>query len=73
LTAADCTAPMISSPCTKVCVVDGVSGLCFGCGRTLPEIAKWGSLSEAERLAIMATLGERMRKSHIVIPGERER
>jgi len=64
---------MISSPCTKVCVVDGVSGLCFGCGRTLGEIAKWGSLSEAERLAIMATLAERMRKSHIVIPGERER
>ena len=64
---------MISSPCTKVCVVDGASGLCFGCGRTLGEIAKWGSLSEVERLAIMAVLAERMRKSHIVIPGERER
>ena len=51
---------MISSPCTKICVVDGVTGLCFGCGRTLPEIAKWGSLSEAERLAIMAGLAERM-------------
>ncbi|MGZ5960467.1 MAG: DUF1289 domain-containing protein [Rhizomicrobium sp.] len=56
---------MISSPCTKICVVDGVTGLCFGCGRTLPEIAKWGSLSEAERLAIMAGLAERMRNKGI--------
>jgi len=56
---------MISSPCTKICVVDGVTGLCFGCGRTLPEIAKWGSLSEAERLAIMAGLAERMKDKAI--------
>ena len=56
---------MISSPCTKICVVDGVTGLCFGCGRTLPEIAKWGSLSEAERLAIMAVLAERMKDKGI--------
>ncbi|MGZ5924489.1 MAG: DUF1289 domain-containing protein [Rhizomicrobium sp.] len=56
---------MISSPCTKICVVDGVTGLCFGCGRTLPEIAKWGSLSEAERLAIMAGLAARMRDKGI--------
>jgi predicted Fe-S protein YdhL (DUF1289 family) len=58
---------MISSPCIKTCVVDGVSQLCLGCGRTLPEIAKWGSLSEAERLAIMATLAERMKAKGLVI------
>ncbi|MBL8544059.1 MAG: DUF1289 domain-containing protein, partial [Hyphomonadaceae bacterium] len=29
----------ISSPCIKVCAVDGSSGLCIGCGRTLKEIA----------------------------------
>ena len=52
---------MISSPCTKVCVIDSASGLCSGCGRTLGEIATWGSLGEAERLAIMASLAERMR------------
>jgi predicted Fe-S protein YdhL (DUF1289 family) len=52
---------MISSPCNKVCVVDGVTGLCFGCGRTLPEIAQWGGMSEAQRLAIMAGLAERMK------------
>lgn len=59
---------MISSPCNKVCVVDGVSGLCLGCGRTLPEIAKWGSLSEQERVAIMASLPQRMKNNGMEPP-----
>ena len=46
----------ISSPCIKVCVVDGATHICLGCGRTLPEIASWGRLTEDQRLAIMATL-----------------
>ena len=37
------------TPCIKVCIVDGASGLCLGCYRTLPEIAKWSRLDEAER------------------------
>jgi predicted Fe-S protein YdhL (DUF1289 family) len=49
-----------SSPCVKICVIDPQSGLCEGCGRTLQEIAQWSRLSEAERLAIMATLEERL-------------
>jgi predicted Fe-S protein YdhL (DUF1289 family) len=49
----------ISSPCTKVCTIDPRSGLCLGCGRTLAEIAQWGSLSEVERLRIMAELPRR--------------
>jgi predicted Fe-S protein YdhL (DUF1289 family) len=59
---------MISSPCNKVCVVDGVTGLCFGCGRTLPEIAKWGGISEEQRLAIMAGLADRMREKGLEPP-----
>lgn len=50
----------VSSPCIKVCAVSGQSGLCIGCGRTLKEIAAWGSLSEAERRAIMAELPRRL-------------
>lgn len=50
-----------SSPCTKVCVLDAVSGLCQGCGRTRDEIGAWGSLSEPERRAIMAGLDARLR------------
>jgi predicted Fe-S protein YdhL (DUF1289 family) len=53
----------ISSPCTKVCTVDPRSGLCRGCGRTLDEIAQWGSLSEAQRLHIMAQLPQRLETS----------
>jgi predicted Fe-S protein YdhL (DUF1289 family) len=56
---------MISSPCTKVCVVDGASGLCFGCGRTLPEIAAWGGMSEERRKEIMLSLPTRLKKNNL--------
>lgn len=49
-----------STPCIKVCVIDPVSKLCEGCGRTLAEIAQWGRLSESERLTIMAALPKRL-------------
>ena len=50
-----------SSPCIRICVIDPASKLCEGCGRTLQEIAQWSRLSEAERLAIMALLNERLK------------
>ena len=53
----------VSSPCTRVCIVHPVTGLCEGCGRTLEEIARWGVMSEAERRAIMADLDQRMRQA----------
>jgi len=56
---------MASSPCIQLCIVDGPTGLCLGCGRTLPEIAKWGRLSEEERQAVMATLRARMKDAGI--------
>ena len=49
----------IASPCTKVCTIDPRSGLCLGCGRTLDEIARWASLAESERKAIMTELPQR--------------
>jgi predicted Fe-S protein YdhL (DUF1289 family) len=48
------------SPCIKVCVIAPATGLCTGCGRTLEEIARWGSMSDAERARVMALLPERM-------------
>lgn len=50
----------ISTPCVKICVIDPARRLCEGCGRTLAEIAGWSRMSEAERLAIMAKLRERL-------------
>jgi predicted Fe-S protein YdhL (DUF1289 family) len=52
----------IATPCIQVCVIDGESGLCLGCHRTLKEVARWSSLSESERSSIMAAL-----------PGRRDR
>lgn len=49
----------IATPCIRICVINQVSRLCEGCGRTLAEIAGWQRMSEAERLAVMATLTER--------------
>lgn len=58
------TAPMpaqaASTPCVKLCRIDDASGLCAGCGRTLDEIARWGSFDEPARRAIMAALPARM-------------
>ena len=49
----------IATPCVQVCIVDGASGLCLGCHRTLPEIAKWARYDDSERAAILAELPAR--------------
>lgn len=49
----------IRTPCIKVCVVDGESGLCLGCFRTLNEVAGWARFSEEERERLMAELPQR--------------
>lgn len=58
----------VSTPCVKVCLLDPETGLCEGCGRTREEVARWGSLSEEERLGIMARLEERMRAAFLPAP-----
>ena len=52
----------IPSPCTKVCTMDPRHRVCAGCGRTLEEIAAWGTMSESERQHIMAALPARRRE-----------
>jgi hypothetical protein len=51
---------VIETPCIKVCVLDPASGLCQGCGRSLDEIARWGTMSGEERQSIMGELKGRM-------------
>ncbi|MBA7484680.1 MAG: DUF1289 domain-containing protein [Bradyrhizobium icense] len=48
------------TPCIAVCQIDPRTTLCLGCGRTLPEIARWSAMDSAERRAIMAQLATRM-------------
>jgi hypothetical protein len=43
----------------KVCIVDGQSGLCLGCYRTLPEIAGWTKLEPQLRDQLMLDLPQR--------------
>ncbi len=58
----------ISSPCIRVCVVDGAADICIGCGRTLPEIASWGRMREDQRIAVMAALPARMQRAGLSPP-----
>jgi len=51
--------PPLATPCVKICLIDGESGLCMGCQRTLPEVASWTRLTDAERAEIMAALPAR--------------
>jgi len=51
--------PSIATPCIKICIVDGESGLCLGCHRTLPEVAGWARLTDEARAAVMAELPAR--------------
>ena len=52
----------IATPCTKVCIVDGASGLCLGCYRTLTEIGGWSRLTDEERARVMAELAGRVER-----------
>ena len=56
---------MIQTPCIKICEMDATSGLCVGCGRTLDEIARWRSMSDANRREIMAELPERLKAAQL--------
>jgi len=54
-------APIVT-PCVGVCIVDGQSGLCLGCLRTLAEIAGWSGFDDADRAAIMTALPARVHR-----------
>lgn len=49
----------IATPCVRVCIVDGESGLCLGCFRTLQEIGGWTGLSDQRRAELMDELPTR--------------
>jgi predicted Fe-S protein YdhL (DUF1289 family) len=59
------------TPCIAVCIIDPKTSLCFGCGRTLPEIARWPRMESAERRAVMAQLAARMGEAGLAQPNTR--
>ena len=58
----------MKSPCIKVCQMDPQRGLCLGCARTLDEIARWGTMTDAERDAVMRELGKRLDVAKVSVP-----
>ncbi|MBD8899176.1 DUF1289 domain-containing protein [Rhodanobacter sp. DHG33] len=44
--------PSPATPCIGVCQLDA-QGYCIGCRRTIEEIGRWRSMSDAERLRVM--------------------
>ena len=42
---------MVTSPCINVCTVK--NGVCTACNRTLGDIARWGQMTEQERIERM--------------------
>lgn len=53
------------SPCLKICMMDAVSALCAGCGRTRHEIGIWSRLDNQARALIMAELPARMKQAEL--------
>jgi predicted Fe-S protein YdhL (DUF1289 family) len=51
----------MDTPCVQVCVVDSVTGLCIGCGRSPTEIVVWPNLSPDQRRTIADALPSRLR------------
>lgn len=56
------TGETIKTPCIKVCAVDGTTGWCLGCGRSLPEIGRWSSMGPDAREDVLALLPARIEK-----------
>jgi hypothetical protein len=50
----------LASPCVRNCCLDD-DATCMGCGRSLEEIVRWGTASDADKAAILATSRERLR------------
>lgn len=51
--------PPVPSPCINVCRMDGKTGWCEGCLRTLDEIAAWGALDDAAKRSVWTLLPAR--------------
>ncbi|WP_326524891.1 DUF1289 domain-containing protein [Sphingomonas sp.] len=50
----------VMSPCVNICCLDATTGWCTGCGRTGDEIARWTSVGDVGRQAILDALPPRM-------------
>ena len=47
------------SPCIDVCRLDRGYAYCIGCLRTIEEIKRWSSMTDAEKLTVLDVLPAR--------------
>ena len=57
--------PTIESPCISVCQIDGDSGYCLGCWRTLEEVSRWRGFTEDEKRDVLDQLCDRRRAAGV--------
>ncbi|WP_417614295.1 DUF1289 domain-containing protein [Parasphingorhabdus sp.] len=49
-----------SSPCKDICALDASASDCTGCGRSVAEIAEWGSATASRQHEIVRRSSARM-------------
>ena len=49
----------VPSPCISLCEMDGPTGLCRGCLRTIDEIVAWGSASDDVKREVWSEIRRR--------------
>jgi predicted Fe-S protein YdhL (DUF1289 family) len=54
---------MIESPCVNICMLEPNAKVCVGCGRTIDEIARWSTMTAADRSRVMSELPARLAAS----------
>ncbi len=55
----------IPSPCISTCIMDGDTGLCQGCLRTLDEIRLWGNADQDDKREIWAQIALRLQEQQV--------
>ncbi|MGD2141458.1 MAG: DUF1289 domain-containing protein [Burkholderiales bacterium] len=49
----------VESPCVNVCQIDSATGLCFGCMRSMDEIANWLEMTNEEKRQVLDRIEQR--------------
>ena len=49
----------VASPCINICRMNGQTGLCEGCFRSLDEIASWSRHGDSEKRRILEAAAQR--------------
>ena len=54
---------IIHSPCSGTCQIDIDTGFCYGCYRTLDEVAGWVDMTRDEKLQLLTLIEERKKEA----------